>query len=341
MSEDFETSLPADQFRLTCVHCQRTFRVLRQQLGDVVACPHCQGRNVAAGSGRAETTIEELANTIRSAEVFTAPANDPPIKRGSIREHAATVILVAMLSVAAAIVAIAYTRHYSKQRVVTWKQGQDVIWKDAGLRLSDLIVTEMRKRPPFVVVEGKVVNVGKKFVEACVVRMSWYADEDKTDAVQSIEVPIERLKSGAQHSFRIELKEYEPFWEQEYTKAELVNWTTQANAPPSSLAIVGKKTVNVIGIVLRICVTVVGPFLVLMVMGYIGGKCAESRARWKAGFWLGVLLGPAGWLIALLLPTPLAEYRTFKPTGRGSPMTRAKPDPDDKTGARPKTDDAA
>lgn len=36
--------------------------------------------------------------------------------------------------------------------------------------------------------------------------------------------------------------------------------------------------------------------------GFIGYLCARKRGRGTAGFVLGILLGPIGWVIALLLP---------------------------------------
>ena len=43
--------------------------------------------------------------------------------------------------------------------------------------------------------------------------------------------------------------------------------------------------------------------------GLIGAACGAGRRRGTAGFLLGLALGPAGWIIALLLPAPASTYR--------------------------------
>ena len=44
-------------------------------------------------------------------------------------------------------------------------------------------------------------------------------------------------------------------------------------------------------------------------VGLIGAACGAGRRRGTAGFLLGLALGPAGWIIALLLPAPASTYR--------------------------------
>lgn len=39
-----------------------------------------------------------------------------------------------------------------------------------------------------------------------------------------------------------------------------------------------------------------------VISGVIGGLIGQYKARARAGFWLGLLIGPFGWLIVLLLP---------------------------------------
>jgi hypothetical protein len=52
-------------------------------------------------------------------------------------------------------------------------------------------------------------------------------------------------------------------------------------------------------------VIVVLVIAVPLVCGCIGGWIGEQRDRGTAGFWLGLFLGPLGWIIAALLdPTP-------------------------------------
>ena len=47
-----------------------------------------------------------------------------------------------------------------------------------------------------------------------------------------------------------------------------------------------------------------GVLLWLLVFGLIGKFLGGLRGNGKKGYWLGFFLGPLGWLIAVILPSP-------------------------------------
>ena len=62
--------------------------------------------------------------------------------------------------------------------------------------------------------------------------------------------------------------------------------------------------------------------------GVIGAFLGGSVNKGTAGFWLGLFLGPIGWIIVLLLPretsnSPQAQTQTQKPKERSSSQTKA------------------
>lgn len=79
-------------------------------------------------------------------------------------------------------------------------------------------------------------------------------------------------------------------------------------AGPSSLLSHGGGAEG--GPVLRVRIRTYTPaamaaFLLFVVVGpLVGAPLGGVRGHWVAGFFLGVFLGPLGWLIALLLPKP-------------------------------------
>lgn len=43
--------------------------------------------------------------------------------------------------------------------------------------------------------------------------------------------------------------------------------------------------------------------------GFIGWACGRTRDQAKTGFYLGLFLGPLGWVLSLFLPAPLDRDR--------------------------------
>lgn len=52
--------------------------------------------------------------------------------------------------------------------------------------------------------------------------------------------------------------------------------------------------------------------LAVAVLGGIGYACGSTKGRGPLGFLLGVLLGPIGWIIVLLLPHQDADQATYQ-----------------------------
>lgn len=46
------------------------------------------------------------------------------------------------------------------------------------------------------------------------------------------------------------------------------------------------------------------PFFLLVLFATVGYAIGDARGRWALGFWLGLLLGPIGWILTALLAGP-------------------------------------
>lgn len=66
----------------------------------------------------------------------------------------------------------------------------------------------------------------------------------------------------------------------------------------------------------------IGLLIVSVVCGVIGLWFGEQRNRQTAGFWLGFLFGPFGWLLTLLLPTENGSRDPPSGVGRSRPEQR-------------------
>lgn len=59
-------------------------------------------------------------------------------------------------------------------------------------------------------------------------------------------------------------------------------------------------------------------FFLWLVCGVIGAGLGSMVQRTSTGFWLGLLLGPIGWIIVLLLPRPVAATSMNTPAAATS-----------------------
>jgi predicted Zn finger-like uncharacterized protein len=294
-------------FRLLCPHCEEGFRVVPSQSGQLVRCPKCSLVVCVPGALPAEYALPMKSRRQR-------PAAEPDPGR---RTNRITVGIIALLALASAMTIVVFAVRRSEDSIAAKEDNPNVDvpaaswYKSAPLDIfGDLVLEDVRVKTRVAtgaesVLVGVIKNNGAYYYRNVRVDVRLTEKGSKPEKVLAAgvetieliepkgEMPIEVWFSGYERNGGERLRVY-------YQNADRTMLK-----PETASAMASRRAKTAITWALNLGAAVI----TLGLMGEIGRRCGRSRARGRAGFWLGFCLGPAGWLLALFLPVPLEEFR--------------------------------